>query len=134
MLCSVQRARHNFAYLLPLVNVQHRHTFPLKVKQITIGYFYKAPNASVTFPISSLNSDVVCPMTRLGFFPTTLNRSAGIRTHISQKSCTRLGPLKDALPTELYLKSLTWKYFENFIPTSPCASSRNGSANDNSGP
>ena len=36
-------------------------------------------------------------MVRLGFFPTTLCRG---RDSNRQWSCTRLGPLKDALPTE----------------------------------
>ena len=34
-------------------------------------------------------------------FPNTLYIGAKIQAHYSQKSCTRLGPLKGALPTEL---------------------------------
>ena len=41
----------------------------------------------------------------LQFFPTTLYRGAGIRTKASQKSCTRQGPLKEALPAELLRRS-----------------------------
>ena len=37
-------------------------------------------------------------MARQGFFPYYF---AAARTHVIQMSCTRLGPLKDALPTEL---------------------------------
>ena len=35
------------------------------------------------------------------FIPTTSCCGAGIRTHVRQQSCTRQGPLKDTLPTEL---------------------------------
>ena len=38
---------------------------------------------------------------RYNFVATTLYRGAGIQTYVCQYSCTRLGPLNDALPTEL---------------------------------
>ena len=47
-------------------------------------------------------TDGVASIFHYNFFPTTLYRGAGIQTHVkSASSCTRLGPLKDALPNEL---------------------------------
>ena len=71
-----------------------------------IAYLGNDESLFSTLPVSALNSEVVRQMARLGsIFPTTLYRGIGIRTHVSQLSCTRLRPLKDAHLTELQRRS-----------------------------
>ena len=68
----------------------------------------KAANLFWNFFFHSSNS-YLCSLDGAGringknFFPTTLYQGAGIQTHVSQWSCTRLGSLKDALPNDLQL-------------------------------